>query len=82
MNGGDRGRFRRIGNVTSLGFCSDHQKLLYASKKHAKIIARQHVDHMNVFRCEYIEHLWHVGHLAEPVILGEIDRDSLYREAS
>ena len=69
-------------HASTVGFCEDHGKLLYGDRRSAKNIARQHTAHMNVYRCDLIEQYWHVGHLAEPIIRGEIDRETLYREAS
>lgn len=65
-----------------MGFCEDHGKLLYGTRRAARNIAKQHTAHMNVYRCDIIDWYWHVGHLAEPIIRGETDRKTLYREAS
>ena len=66
-------------HATSIGFCEEHGKLLYESRRIAKSIARQHSDHMNVYRCALVDWYWHVGHLADTVIRGEVDRDTLYK---
>jgi hypothetical protein len=62
------------------GACPDCGKQSYGSKRVAKSVARQHLPgerRLSPYRCPY-GWGWHFGHLAEPVVRGEIDRQALY----
>jgi hypothetical protein len=55
-------------------------KQIYASRKAAKLAARQQPDkgRMTAYRCPG-EEGWHVGHLPKGISNGSYDRDSLRR---
>jgi hypothetical protein len=61
------------------GFCDPCNKYLYESRRVAKKACRLHRDaHMNPYECPIEPQMFHIGHLAEPVIQGLIDRGELY----
>jgi len=60
-------------------YCELHGKWLYARKSQAKSVARQHTDaHMNVYRCDRVPHMFHIGHLAQSVLEGDASRRDVY----
>lgn len=54
-----------------VAWCDEHQKWLYAKRKDAKRIAREHPsEHKVPYRCSHRLHLWHVGEIAPSVLAG------------
>lgn len=65
----------------TLGWCEPCEKYLYETRKKAKRACRLHRDaHMNAYNCPVEPHMFHVGHLADPIIQGLIDRTQLYTD--
>lgn len=65
----------------SAAYCESCQKYLYISRKAAKTVGRVHGKkaHMSVFRCPEVPTMFHIGHLARPVIQGDASRKEIYR---
>lgn len=64
----------------STGWCEEHQKLLYSSRRAAKHIARQHYEgHKSAYPCTILNGYWHVGELSSNVIQGHVSRSAQYR---
>jgi hypothetical protein len=66
----------------ALGWCPPCGKLLYATRKQAKKVSREHNSHMNEYRCPVNPAMFHVGGLPEAVIKGKLTRNEYYGDAS
>lgn len=66
----------------SAAYCEPCRKFLYISRKAAKTVGRVHGKkaHMSVYRCPEVPSMFHIGHLARPVIEGESSRREVYRK--
>lgn len=72
----------RTRSALAVGWCEEHQKLLYPSRKVAKAAGRKiHGACLSEFRCEVKEgaNMWHVGNLPGSVRSGRIDRSWITR---
>lgn len=65
----------------SAAYCEPCQKFLYISRKSAKTVGRVHgrKAHMSVYPCPEVPSMFHIGHLAKPVITGDTTRKEVYR---
>lgn len=64
----------------SIGTCQAHGKMLFSSRKRARLHGRRaHPgDRMSAYECDQIPDLWHYGHLHEAVVRGWLDRASTF----
>ena len=65
-------------SALAIGYCSDHDKLLYVDRKTARRAAKAHPTHKNEFQCSVNPLMWHIGELPPAVIRGEMTRDEYF----
>lgn len=65
-------------SAQAIGWCPVHEKLLYLTRKTAKVAARKHPSHKNEFRCDQNSDMWHIGELPLQVIHGEMTRTEYF----
>lgn len=72
------GEPRYVGHV---GYCEQHGKRLYSSRKAAKTAIRQHQQPagMREYRCDMVDGMWHCGHLPPAVMEGRRTARQVYR---
>ena len=68
--------------TSAVAWCEKHRKLLYPSRKGARMAARQHSDHKVAYECTVLEGYFHIGHLPPAVKVGRISRDQLIEKVS
>lgn len=61
-----------------IGWCEDHQKVWFPSRRMAKQFLRYRfpAENMNIYRCEI--GWWHIGHLLPLAKSGDATRDGLH----
>lgn len=66
----------------AIGWCEEHEKLEYTSRKRARHVARQHHPSKSTYRCDVNPQLWHVGSLPSIVKQGHVDKDEYFGGAA
>lgn len=62
----------------SVSWCEKHEKWLYARRKDAKRMAREHPDqHKVAYRCSLKPQLWHIGNINPLVLSGARTRPKI-----
>jgi hypothetical protein len=62
----------------AVAWCDEHQKLLYGSRKEARVVARRHKgQHKSAYPCDPDKWYWHVGELHPLVVAGVKTRDEV-----
>ncbi|WP_436527001.1 hypothetical protein [Actinoplanes sp. HUAS TT8] len=69
--------------VTAVGWCPDHAKRLYSSRKEARRAGRTYAPggHPNAYPCDTRDG-WHWGHLGAAVAAGAMSRMARYAEVT
>ncbi|MEU5945109.1 hypothetical protein ABZ793_06050 [Micromonospora sp. NPDC047465] len=64
-----------------IGYCDQHGKRLYPSRKLARRQLRAHRDSqgMRAYPCPLVAGHWHIGHLPKDVREGRITAPEIYR---
>lgn len=65
----------------AIGWCPEHEKLLYPSRKEARRVARQHAgknEHKSPYPCDTRDGYWHIGELGYLVTSGVMTRGERY----
>lgn len=65
----------------AVGWCPDHGKLMYATRKDARRVAKQHAakdEHKAPYPCDSRDGYWHVGELGFLVTSGFMTREERY----
>jgi hypothetical protein len=69
----------KYGNyVNHNAWCEIHQKKAFTKKLAKAAIRNMHDSGLREYRCEYLEGLWHVGHLAQAILNGEMTVADVY----
>jgi hypothetical protein len=73
------GRFQQANFVPHVTYCEYHQKKAFM-KAAAKQAIRNMADRkgMREYRCGLLDDLWHVGHLPQVVLDGELSATDVY----
>jgi hypothetical protein len=66
----------------AVSWCWFHGKLLYTSRKRARVAARAHPDHQSPYPCDVNHALWHIGGLPAEVKRGDMTRDQFYGKSA
>lgn len=60
------------------GWCQQHGKQLYISRKEARRAAKQHSGHLRPYPCDATA-MWHLGHLPQAARCGLMSASEVYR---
>jgi hypothetical protein len=66
----------------AVSWCWYHQKLLYTSRKRARVAARAHPEHKSPYPCTEVPTLWHIGGLPDEVRRGDMTRDQFFGKSA
>lgn len=69
----------KYGNyVNHNAWCEIHQKKAFTKDRAKAAIRNMHESGMRRYRCEHMEGMWHVGHLAQVIRDGEMTVADVY----